>query len=135
MRQAVFAAICFLPLVQRHSGRAGGVDDGFADEDGGLPSFALCFLSVSALLFYVLSLSLHPPFLQLASLPPQNFAPPPPLSLWLVPPFIYKQAERDPPALSHRGAGGSWATLPLQDFNHTKPQLSDAEIGNHVVKI
>jgi len=28
---------------------------------------------------------------------------------------IYKQEERElPPALSHRGAGGNWATLPLQ---------------------
>jgi len=35
-------------LVQRHRGRAGGADDGFADEDGGLPSSALSFLSISA---------------------------------------------------------------------------------------
>ena len=41
--------VILLPLVQRHSSRAGGADDGFADEDGGLPSSALCFLSVSAL--------------------------------------------------------------------------------------
>eukprot|EP00258_Populus_trichocarpa_P031834 XP_024447853.1 uncharacterized protein LOC112325482 [Populus trichocarpa] len=33
----------------RHSGRAGGADDGFADEDGGLPSSAPCFLSIPAL--------------------------------------------------------------------------------------
>jgi hypothetical protein len=32
----------------------------------------------------------------------------------LVPPSTYKQAEREPPALSHHGTGGSWATLPLQ---------------------
>jgi len=43
------SAVVLLPLVQRHSGRAGGADNGFADEDGGLPSSALCFLSVSAL--------------------------------------------------------------------------------------
>jgi len=33
--------------VQRHNGRAGGVDDGFSNEDDGLPSSALSFLSVS----------------------------------------------------------------------------------------
>ena len=43
------SAVVLLPLVQRHSGRAGGADDGFADEDGGLPSSAPCFLSIPAL--------------------------------------------------------------------------------------
>jgi hypothetical protein len=43
------SAVVLLPLVQRHNSRAGGADDGFADENGGLPSSALCFLSVSAL--------------------------------------------------------------------------------------
>jgi len=49
------STVVLLPLVQRHSGRAGGVDDGFAYEEGGLPSSALCFLSV-----YALSLFLSP---------------------------------------------------------------------------
>jgi hypothetical protein len=35
------------------------------------------------------------------------------LTSFFFPPPIYKQEERDPPALSHHGARGSWATLPL----------------------
>jgi len=43
------SAVVLLLLVQRHSGRAGGADDGFADEDSGLPPSTLSFLSISAL--------------------------------------------------------------------------------------
>jgi len=51
--------------------------------------------------------------LSFASLLLQNFASP--LSSFRLSSSIYKQEERElPPALSHRGAGGNWATLPLQ---------------------
>jgi hypothetical protein len=70
--------------------------------------FPLFYLA-SVLCSFLPSLVLLPS-LSLPSLLLQKFCPP-----LLVPPSsIYKQAERDPPALSHRGAGGSWATLPLQ---------------------
>jgi len=51
-------------------------------------------------------------FSQIAQFIPLKFSAPPTGSF--TSPSIYKQEEREPLALSHHGAGGSGATLPLQ---------------------
>jgi hypothetical protein len=75
-------------------------------------SFFLCNLLTcpsvfrSSLLCFQTILPLSP---SIASLFSCNLS----LTSLFFPPPIYKQEERDPPALSHHGARGSWATLPL----------------------
>jgi len=104
---------CWMVVAEGHCGERGA-----AAGNPKIPHVSasfLLFFCFSSLLFGLCFMFLSP-FSRLASLSVTAFSPSPKISppLFVSLPLFISRKEGAPPALSHRGARGKWAALPVQ---------------------